>query len=426
MTVYRRTLTVLALLAVLWVVLVPGRRGFFDVGVYYGAVRHWLAGGQLYDYVRPGTVYGFTYPPFAALLFAPLAPLSWHAVIAVSIAVNVVAGGLVIRALVGPGWRRWLLVALLCVFLAPVRDTVSFGQVNLVLLALVWWDLRRSPRAGIGIGLATAVKLTPGLFVVYLAVARRWRAFFVATGTVVGAVLLAAAVAPTASHVFWTEALWNTGRVGDLSYVSNQSLRGLLARAGLPGWWWALAVLGICALWMVRARRAARAGDHRTGFALTGVATCLISPVTWVHHLVWLLPALYLAWTAARAARILVVIAYVLLCTSAVWLWADDGRSLVGVLGSNLYVWIALALLAFLPVGSRVHQVEHHPGLGVRQVVAVVGPHSGVVGQERHLPDLARAHVERVQPQWAAGRRLPVAGQDQDAMPVEVPRVHHQ
>ncbi|HTF13026.1 MAG TPA: hypothetical protein VK659_33115, partial [Asanoa sp.] len=77
------------------------------------------------------------------------------------------------------------------------------------------------------------------------------------------------------------------------------------------------------------------------------------SPVTWVHHLVWLLPALYLAWTAARGrtARALVVAAYALLCTSAVWLWVDGGRSLGAVLGGNLYVWIALALLAFLPIG---------------------------------------------------------------------------
>ncbi|GAA1891252.1 glycosyltransferase 87 family protein [Asanoa iriomotensis] len=351
MTASRRTLWVLAVLAVLWVIVVPGRRGFFDVGVYYGAVQHWLSGGELYSYLRPGTVYGFTYPPFAAVLMTPLAPLPWHTVIAVSIVVNVIAGGLVIRWLIGPGLRPWLLVALLCVFLAPVRDTVSFGQVNLVLLALVWWDLRRGPRAGVGIGVATAVKLTPGLFVVYLALARRWQALLLSVTTVAAATLLAAAISPTASRTFWTEALWNTGRVGDLAYVSNQSLRGVIARAGLPGWCWALAVLAICALWIFRARRAASAGDHVTGFALTGVTTCLISPVTWVHHLVWLLPALYLAWRTGRA-RLWVIAAYVLLCTSAVWLWADGGPSLAAVLGSNLYVWIALALLALLPISA--------------------------------------------------------------------------
>ncbi|MEV4533015.1 glycosyltransferase 87 family protein [Asanoa sp. NPDC049518] len=353
MTVARRTLTVLAVLAFLWVLLVPGRRGFFDVGVYYGAVQHWIGGGDLYDYLRPGTVYGFTYPPFAAVLLTPLAPLTWHTAIAASIVVNVMAGGLVIRWLVGSWGRAWLLVALLCVFLAPVRDTVSFGQVNLVLLALVWWDLRRGPRAGVGVGIATAVKLTPGLFILYLALARRWQAFLVAVGAVAGAILLAAAIAPSASRTFWTEALWNTGRVGDLAYVSNQSLRGVLARADLPGWWWAAAVLLVCALWIARARRAASSGDHVAGFALTGVATCLISPVTWVHHLVWLLPALYLSWQRTRRhgpGRVLVLAAYVLLCTSAVWLWSEGGRSLPAVVGGNLYVWIALGLLAFLPI----------------------------------------------------------------------------
>ncbi len=42
--------------------------------------------------------------------------------------------------------------------------------------------------------------------------------------------LLAAALAPDASRVFWTDALWNTDRVGELAFVSNQSLRGVVAR----------------------------------------------------------------------------------------------------------------------------------------------------------------------------------------------------
>jgi len=348
----------LSLLAVLWVLVVPGRRGFFDVGVYYGAVRHWLGGGQLYDYLRPDTVYGFTYPPFAAVLMTPLAPLPWHGAIAVSIVVNVVAGGLVIWWLVRPArWHTWALVAVLCVFLAPVRDTVSFGQVNLVLLALVWADLRRTSWSGAGVGLASAVKLTPGLFVVYLALARQWRALLVAVGVGAGATLLAAAVAPEASQTFWTEALWNTGRIGDLAYISNQSLRGVVARLDLSSSWWMASVLAVVAVWAVRARRAAAVGDHRTGFALTGVATCLISPVTWVHHLVWLLPALYLATSAALATRrrpavFLVGAAYVLLCTSAVWLWPFGGWSFGSVVGGNLYVWIALGLLLFLPIAA--------------------------------------------------------------------------
>jgi hypothetical protein len=49
-------------------------------------------------------------------------------------------------------------------------------------------------------------------------------------------------------------------------------------------------------------------------------------------------------------------------------------------------------------ISLRVHQVQHHAGVGVCQVVAMVRPHSGVVGPKRDLPDLAGAHVERVEP----------------------------
>ncbi|MDT5043011.1 MAG: alpha,2-mannosyltransferase [Actinoplanes sp.] len=58
----------------------------------------------------------------------------------------------------------------------------------------------------------------------------------------------------------------------------------------------AAAVAVVLVVWWIRTWRAI---DHLAGFALTGVVACLISPVTWVHHLVWLLPALFLMPVAA-------------------------------------------------------------------------------------------------------------------------------
>src|SRR5206468_5889176 len=100
----------------------------------------------------------------------------------------------------------------------PLRETVNFGQVNMVLVLLVGADvlvLLNSERrlagvglgrlAGIGIGLATAIKLTPGIFIVYLLITRRWRAAAVAGGTTLAATILAGAVAPGASREFWTD-----------------------------------------------------------------------------------------------------------------------------------------------------------------------------------------------------------------------------
>ncbi|MFJ6153041.1 glycosyltransferase family 87 protein [Micromonospora profundi] len=352
------------------------RHGFFDLKVYYGALTWWVHDGrEIYDYLKPGTQYGFTYPPFAALVMVPMAYLPWTAAIIVSVTASVVTTTLLIWWLVDPiarraGWTRWFALAVaLCLAAAfePMRETVNFGQVNTLLLFLVAVDLLRllptgNRWAGAGIGLATAIKLTPGIFIVYLLVTGRWRAALTASGTAAGVTLLAGALFPNASREFWTEALWNTGRVGELAFVSNQSLRGVVARLDPQHpstLLWLLLVLATLALWAWRSRAAVAAGDEATGLALTGAVMCLVSPVTWVHHLVWLLPALILlvdnamAAPAGRRRRVLLAaatIGYALLISRTVWFWEKDFTGVDGFLGSNAYVWISLALLAFLPI----------------------------------------------------------------------------
>ncbi|MFD0787068.1 glycosyltransferase family 87 protein, partial [Micromonospora azadirachtae] len=186
------------------------RHGFFDLQVYYGALNWWVHdGGEIYDYLRPLTQYGFTYPPFAALVMLPMAYLPWLAAIVVSVAATVVVTAVLFWWLIDPisrraGWTRWFVLAVaLCLAAAyePMRETVNFGQVNMLLLFLVAVDLLRLlPRgnrwAGVGIGLATAIKLTPGVFIVYLLVTGRWRAAVTSTVTAAAATLVAAALFP--------------------------------------------------------------------------------------------------------------------------------------------------------------------------------------------------------------------------------------
>jgi alpha-1,2-mannosyltransferase len=319
---------------------VPYYRGWFDLYVYYGTLDDWLRhGGHIYDYLLPGTPYGFTYPPFAALCMLPMALVPRPVAVGLAFALNTAASAYILRRLV-PGWPPVVVVCLF-VMLEPVRDTFSFGQVNLMLLALVLTDLRPHRLSGVGIGLAAAVKLTPVLFIGSLLLARRWRAAATATGVAVAATAGAWLLAPGPSRRYWTGALWDTGRVGDTAYVSNQSLRGMLARLGDPGggWLWPLLVLAVLAVWAYRSHRLDDQDgqdDQLTAFALTGAAACLVSPVTWVHHLVWLLPALVLARS---------VVAYLVLCSSVVWLWRFDASGVSGFLGSNAYMWLTLWLL---------------------------------------------------------------------------------
>jgi alpha-1,2-mannosyltransferase len=358
--------------------LASARHGLFDLRVYYGAVNYWVhEHGKIYDFGLSFKHYGFTYPPFAAMVMLPMAVLSLPVTIVIATAASVVAAVILLALVVTPAARRaglpiWYAVSLACVLaiaLDPVRETFTFGQVNLLLAGLVAVDVlvgvaggRRW--AGIGTGLATAVKLTPGVFIVYLAVTRRWRAALVAAATAAVATLGAAAIDPDMSKVFWTKALWDTERVGDRSFVGNQSLSGAVARLA-PGvaadaWWrtvlWLALVAAVLAVWFVRVRRACPggqdgAGDETGGFALTAVLGCLVSPVTWVHHLVWLAPALVLV--ALRGRWPLAAVCYAILCSQFVWFFDDAFTGPLRWLGSNAYVWVALALLLWLPVGRE-------------------------------------------------------------------------
>jgi alpha-1,2-mannosyltransferase len=232
----------------------------------------------------------------------------------------------------------------------------------LLLLALVYVDFvllstGREKWAGIAIGLAAAIKLTPAIFIVYLLLTKRRRAALISIGTAGAATLLAAQVAPTESLIFWTDALWDTNRVGVFAYVSNQSLQGVLARISPPtpgAIFWIIAVAAALWIWVKRVRRS----DDRVGFALTGIVGCLISPITWVHHLVWMIPALIIIADAAIVAegeqrvrlRKTAITLYIVLCSSVVWLWGTNSSGIYGFIGSNTYVWVGLILFFLVPV----------------------------------------------------------------------------
>ena len=67
---------------------------------------------------------------------------------------------------------------ILTVALEPIRTTLVIDQINIVLLALVTWDLLRTKQSrwtGVGIGIAAGIKLTPLIFIPYLLLTKRFR-----------------------------------------------------------------------------------------------------------------------------------------------------------------------------------------------------------------------------------------------------------
>ena len=351
------------------------RRDFFDLRIYLSAMRWWADGHPLYDYAQPDRVQGelyFTYPPFAALLLRPFAGVPVGVTIGIFCVFTVVAVGVASWWLTAPvadrrGLPRWLLAGLvLPVALAvePTRETFFFGQINMLLVLLILGDaLYAVPRkwwwAGAGIGLATAIKLFPGIFILYFVVTRRWREAAVSAATAAGATLLAAAVAPGDSWQFWTRSLFSTERVGRTDYTGNQSLQGLLARLVAPEdppraiWLALVAAVTVFGLW--RAARAFRAGDEVAGLTLTGLVGALVSPITWPHHVFWFVPALVVLVDNGRRRDLAVAGATLAVALYGVNTFIDWGvapdptRSVGDFLLRNLYVLTSLALLALLP-----------------------------------------------------------------------------
>lgn len=168
--------------------------------------------------------------------------------------------------------------------LEPVWHSFFLGQVNLFLLTLVLADMHRvalGRPAGIGIGIATAIKLTPAVFVVLLLLTRRTKDAVTATATFAVCTLLAYAIAPDASRLYWLHTFYDTSRVG-VPYISNQSPYGALARilrgTAEVGDWYTAIPLTIGAFGLLLAAAWARRGDWLGATAVTGVTGLLLSP----------------------------------------------------------------------------------------------------------------------------------------------------
>jgi alpha-1,2-mannosyltransferase len=292
----------------------------FDLRVYLGGARQALSDpGRLYAWTydgHPGIQ--FTYTPFAALLLAVGLALPFNALMGLVTGISVLAlcvtVGIAFREL---GWRgasrlgAALLVAGLALWTEPVQRALFLGQVEIVLMALVTWDLCQPDGRrlkGAATGLAAGIKLVPLLFIVYLLLTRRFRQGAVATAAFAVTVAAGFTAFPSASVAWWLGGDFvAAGRAGFVGGQQNQSLRGPLTR--LAG-----SVNGAQAAWLIVAVAVALAGLaaaallHRRGQPFAGLMACaltalLVSPISWDHHWVWVAPGLaLLIGTAHRAA----------------------------------------------------------------------------------------------------------------------------
>lgn len=286
-----------------------------DLLVYRAEGAAVLGGHDLYGFRVTRWQLPATYPPFAALLFTPVARLPLFAARAACVAANLVllaalvhlslrlAVGSAAEAVRGrqsrwPGAAPVLLGTAGALWLEPVFQTVIFGQINLAVAVLVLWDLTRPEGArgkGFALGLAAGVKITPALLAVHLALTGRRREAARAAAGFAASAAVGLAVLPGASMDFWTTRLYQTDRVGKVWIVDNQSLQGLVARLThnpAPGPVWAASALLTAVAGLAVAARAHRHGRPALGLVCAAVTALLVSPVSWSHHWVWCVPLL--------------------------------------------------------------------------------------------------------------------------------------
>jgi alpha-1,2-mannosyltransferase len=348
-----------------------------DLRVYRNGGGAWLEGLPIYvDHfgsAMGGPDLPFTYPPVAVVLFSPLSVVPLPVAICVVAVLNLVALTVLClvaaRRVCGPGplaLRYGLGAAAVGTFFDPVRETLSFGQINLLLAVLVLLDCllarTRVPR-GTLIGLAAAIKLTPAVFVLFFLAARQWRPAITAFVSFLGFAALGFLIMPSDAREFWFHALLDPGRVGRLTYTANQSLRGVVARFGLDGTpqtvVWVLLSLVVVVLAFVAAAKARRGGDDVAAFLVVAVAGLLVSPVSWGHHWIWIAPALTLfavgAYRRARWFWWFAVPGVAIFLIGPHWLFPNDNdvernwawwQQVIG----NAYVWFGLAVVVALAV----------------------------------------------------------------------------
>lgn len=361
-----------------WTYLVPNGANFVDLHVYVGGAGALDGPGALYDYVyadqTPDFPLPFTYPPFAAVVFYPLHLLPFGLVAFLwQLGIIVALYGVVRisqRLLGGGGRRTAMLWTAVAIWMEPLRSTFDYGQINVVLVLAVlyavyqtrWWV------SGLLVGLAAGLKLTPAISGLYFVGARRWAAAIFSAVVFFATVGLSALLASDQTRRYFTELLGDANRVGPVGTSFNQSWRGGISRIlGHDAGYGPVVLAGIAvtAVLAVLAWRAIGGASDRLGaIVVVQLFGLLLSPISWTHHWVWLIPLmiwlLHGPLSPRRGARVLGLGWLVLTLVGVPWLLSfaqptiwEISRPWYLAWAGLVYVVAVLATLAWIATTGR-------------------------------------------------------------------------
>lgn len=314
----------------------------YDYRAYDEAARRVLTGGSPYDlsYTQAGPFGLFYYPPTSIFAFLPFTLLSVETASWIWIAVAI--GSIVLAIAILPVRLQTRSIVLLLAGISwPVLYAVKIGQVGPLLFltfAVAWRWLDRPVVAGIASAIGTALKLQPGIVLVWMALTGRWRML-----TVSALVLIVLGFATTVvlGINVWHDFATIVTRVGDPVRTANNFTPGAVAyQLGVPADVASLVQIASMAAVVVAMLAASRFATPEASFLVVVVASQLLSPILWDHYALMLL--LPVAWLIERRQWWAVLIPL------------SQSALLVGVTPAAGYVVaFAVVIAALLSVGRK-------------------------------------------------------------------------
>lgn len=269
----------------------------FDFLAYHQAAIRLLAGQPLYDmsFTQTGGFGLFYYPPTFAPLIVPFGLLGATAATWSWIGLSVVAflAGVVLLP-VSRSVRWWLI--LLAGLSFPFVYAVKLGQVGPILFglfALGWRYIDEPVRLGLSGAIGAAIKLQPGLVLVWALATRRFGA--VLAGAVALGVLAVAAVG-LAGVGAWPDFLTLLRTVSDPITTPHNFTPGAVAfQLGVPAatatWIQFASTAAVVIVFLIAVRRC----SAEASYLVAVIASQLVSPIIWDHYaMLLLLPVAYL------------------------------------------------------------------------------------------------------------------------------------
>jgi alpha-1,2-mannosyltransferase len=304
-----------------------------DLKEYYTAGQDALSGKNVY--ITPNTNFNFLYTPITAVFFSYLSLIPFTIGKFIFTGISILSLIVTVRISLGlvkaqSDSRRWMLTWLITTLLfwtEPIQQTLNFGQINLLLMALIMVGFSHRMNgywSGVFIGLATSIKLTPGIFIAYLFFTRRFLAGIISIAVFLSTVILGFLILPPDAILYWSGLFLNTNRVGDVMLVGDQSLNAMISRmagsidGAKPFWMFFIVLVGLIGLYI--SAKARKRHNELLGVVLCAFTGLLVSPFSWSHHWVWIAPLLvYLIYIALETKSVFAWFSVVIVCIVFGW-----------------------------------------------------------------------------------------------------------